>query len=104
MIQAEEGRGRVNVHKQSEYHEGGEVNVLKKVTTMQTFISYLYDEVHIDLFRIEVLNEFVGSLCRSTGSQQIVVNKYHIVFIDRVEVHLNGVNTILLREAFLNDG
>ena len=46
--------------------EGGELNTLKKVTSVESFVCNFDDEVHIDLLRMEVLHELVNSLCCTT--------------------------------------
>ena len=82
--------------------EGSEVDTLEDVTAMQTFVFDLDDEVHIDLLRMEVLYKVVGCLSRTTSGKEVVMDQYHVVFIDGVDVHFDGIDTIFLRERFLN--
>ena len=70
---------------------------------MKTLVFDFDDEVHIDLLGVEVLNEFVGCLRRSTRCEQIVVDEYYIILFYGVDVHLDGVDAIFLRERFLDD-
>ena len=63
---------------------------------MQTLVGDLNNEVHVYLLGVEVLHQFIGSFSSTTSSQQIVVDKYYIVFIDRIDMHLDGIDTILL--------
>ena len=70
---------------------------------MKSFIFNLNDEIDVDLLGFEVLHQLVGSFRRSSCGEQVIMYEHHIVFIDRVEVHLDRVNTILLRERFLDN-
>ena len=55
-------------------HESCEVNILKEVTTMQALVSDFYDEIHIDLFGVEMLHEFIGSFCCATSCQEVIMD------------------------------
>ena len=70
---------------------------------MKSFIFNLNDEIDVDLLGLEVLHQLVGSFRRSSCREQVIVDEHHIVFIDRVEVHLDGVDTLFLRERFLDN-
>ena len=86
-----------------QHHECGEVDAFEEVTPMQTFIPELNDEVHVDFLGIEMLHQFVSGLgCASCG-KQVIMYQYDIILIDGVEVHLDGIDTILFRERFLDD-
>ena len=65
---------------------------------MKTFVFDFDDKVHVYLLGVEVLYEIVSSLCSTTCCEQVVVYEYHIVLVDGVDVHLDGIDTIFFRE------
>ena len=85
-----------------ERQEGCEVDALEEITSMKALVCDFNDEVHIDLLWIEVPHEVIHSHRCATCSQQVIVDQYDIVFIDRIEMYLNRIFTILFNEALFD--
>jgi 2-keto-3-deoxy-L-rhamnonate aldolase RhmA len=62
----------------------------------------LYEEVAINLFGVELLDKVARRFHRATGGQKVVVEQYHVVFIDGILVDLDGIDAIFLGVALLN--
>ena len=70
---------------------------------MKSLVSDLYDKIDVDFLGVEMLYKFIGGFGSTTCCQQIVVDKIHIIWLDRIDMHFDGVNAILLAEGFLDD-
>ena len=60
---------------------------------MKSFVCNFDDEVHVDFLWVEVLNEFVGCHSCAARCQEVVMNQYNVIFVDGVDVHLDGIDT-----------
>ena len=85
-----------------ERQEGGEVDALEEISAVKTFVCDFDDEVHIDLLWIEMPHKIIHSHRCATCSQQVIMDQYDIVFIDRIEMYLNRIFTILFNEALFD--
>ena len=79
-------------------YECGEFDAVKEITSVQAFVSDFDDEVHEDLLGVEVLYEFIGCFGCATSCQQVVMDQYYIVWFDGINVHLDSIYTVFLRE------
>ena len=76
--------------------------LIKSLTSVQTFVDKLDDEVSIYLLWVELLYEVASCLHCSAGSKEVVVEQNYVVFADGVLVNLDGVLAVFLCVAFLH--
>ena len=60
-------------------------------SAVQAFVANLYQEVHITLLGMELLDECPCSFDRAACREQVIVKENNVVWLDRVKVYFDGV-------------
>lgn len=70
------------------------MSLSKAVACFRKLGGQFHDKVAVDAFRMEFSDEVAGRFHRSSRSEKIVVEEYHVILIDGVFVNLNGVDAV----------
>ena len=91
--------------KASSGDEGGYLNPFANIlSSLQPFVANLYDEVHVALLGVELLDEIPSSLDGATCGKEVIVQQHHIIGVDGIQMDFDGVFSIFLSEALPDGG
>lgn len=76
--------------------------VLESLPGFRELAIELYDEVAVDLFRMELLNEFACCFHGAACGEEVVMKKDNVLVVDGVGMYLYRVHAVFLGVALLN--